>query len=174
MVCHVSFSQADEQTTPLDKFTPFIGEWYAPDSVVQKNMNLKDRAIFKFEMDNRHSYIRLYENISIVNNEDYEFAGMVIPNPLSGKFEFFGVNTNRNFLFKGFFTDLSSSGFKREYDVYYPSDSYMAKNYGAVINFKEDFKLQEDGSLVFSINYYNHKNQKWEPWSDQMHVLVKK
>ncbi|MCB0448179.1 MAG: hypothetical protein KDD03_11855, partial [Gelidibacter sp.] len=51
-------------------FENLIGAWCVPDSVAQKNQQLKERIIFKFEYDSLKSHITVYEDISIKNPND--------------------------------------------------------------------------------------------------------
>lgn len=154
---HVSLAQEKINSSPMDVFAPFVGVWHAPDSVIKKNPHMHGRAIFKFELDEANSHLKLYEDFSLTNNTDYNFIGLLSYNPLNGMFEFMGVNTKRNFLFKGYFTNVSDNGFTREYDVTYPAGGQVAKNFGQIISFKEEFKLKDQNTLVFTILYYNKR-----------------
>ena len=158
----------------MDVFEAIVGTWHAPDSIVKKTPSMKGRAIFKFEFDKAHSHIRVLEDFSLSDNEDFHFTGIISFNPLTGKFEFFGVNAKRNFLFKGNYSNVSSKGFTREYEVYYPKDSFMAKNFGQVISFREDFDLENNNMMSFDIKYYNRKTKRYEMWSESKHVVIKK
>jgi len=154
-------------------FEPLIGTWQAPDSILEKIPQMKGRAVFKFEFDKAHSHIKILEDYSLTDKDDYEFSGMLILNPVTSKFEFFGVNAKRNFLFKGYFSNVTEGGFTREYDVYYPPDSYMAQNFGQIISFREEFVFEEKDKISFQIKYYNRKSKQWEMWSDDKFIVIK-
>jgi hypothetical protein len=162
-----------EKENPMEVFKSLIGTWHAPDSIVNKTPQMQGRSIFKFEYDKAHSHIKLLEDFSITDNEDYTFTGIISFNPLTSKFEFFGVNAQRNYLFKGYFSNVTSNGFTREYDVYYPKDSYMANNFGQVISFQEDFVFLDENTMCFDIKYYNGKNKQYEMWTENKHVVIK-
>jgi len=175
MTIQYSTSQEEvKKENPMDVFEPLVGIWHAPDSIIKKTPPMQGRAIFKFEFDKVHSHIKVLEDFSLTDNEDFAFTGIISLNALTGKYEFFGVNTQRNFLFKGYFSNVSSVGFTREYDVYYPKDSYMGKNFGQVISFREDFVFHDDNMMSFDIKFYNSRNKRYEMWSENKHVVVKK
>lgn len=175
LVCQalVVEAQDSEKPGPLEIFTPFIGTWYAPDSIIAKNPQMKDRGIFRFEMDMRNLYVRVTEDFSLNDKEDYSFTALVVKDVLTSNFEFVGVN-KRHFFFKGQYKDISETGFTREYDVSYPMDSEMAKNYGQVLRFREVFRIKSSDVMAFDIKYYNKISMKWEPWSPQEFVIIRK
>ncbi|MCB0743528.1 MAG: hypothetical protein KDC67_06465, partial [Ignavibacteriae bacterium] len=101
------------------------------------------------------------------------FKGIISLNPLTAQFEFFGVNAKKGYLFKGYFKNVSEKGFTREYKVIYPDEDPMAKSFGQVISFKEDFIFKEINTMSFSIKYYNRKTKQWEMWSQQDFIVTK-
>lgn len=159
---------------PMESFSPFVGTWHAPDSVLKKNPQMQGRAIFKFQPDAKNTHMVILEDFSLTDKGDYAFMAILSSNPLTGMFEFMGVNTQRGFLFKGQYTNLSDKGFTREYDVSYPLGGQMAKSFGQVVSFKEEFKLRDANTLVFDIKYYNKATRQWEDWSSGEHIVIRK
>ena len=49
----------------------------------------------------------------------------------------------------------------------------MAKNFGQVISFREEFIFQEPNMMSFDIKYYNNKNKRYEMWSEDKHIVIK-
>ena len=174
LITLTSLAQEPSAPSALQLLEPFVGIWHAPDSVVAKNPPMQGKAIFKFEFDDKKTHMNLYEGVSLSDTEDYGFKGLLVTNPVSNEFEFLGVNRERNFLFKGVFKDVTDKGFTREYQVFYPAESQMAKMFGQVIKFREVFKLQDKDTMSFGILYFNEKNKQWEKWSPQDHVVIRK
>ena len=84
LLFQLASAQEKQPAKPIASLEPFLGLWHAPDGVLKKNPHMRGRGIFKFEMDNKNSHLKIYEGFSLTNPADYDFFALLVPNPLTG------------------------------------------------------------------------------------------
>lgn len=158
---------------PIRFFTNFIGTYEVPDSLLKKYPKMADRPMVTIEFDMKKRSVHLIEAHTPNNKGNRTLEGLALWNPLTDRVEFYGYNSDSDFLFKGEYTILKNDLIQRIYDVYYPSGHEFYKNGHAILTFRETMTLSIDAKLLQNkVEYFDKKTDNWLAWSTSTLIRV--
>ena len=165
------------QDNALDAFLPYIGAW-GPDpegEMVKNNPDRADDFIFYLTWtDEDHQMLRFYEGVIDGDLSKRVLDTLVAANPRTGMIEFFGLQRQDNYLYKGTF-EIGDNRLTRYYEVWYPEGTEFSndeyRNRGSV-RYRDQCQLLS--SVTLACRTEKQLDGQWLPWGDgEPYVMVR-